>query len=412
MAVQCACHCMSGEDRDSHALPIPPLYKLFVYVPEIITRVVGEMTIRVGIIGCGAMAGVHVRGYKACNDVSVVACADVQPERALSFAAQHDIPRTYENADAMLRAEKLDVVSVCAPNYAHCAPTVEALRHGAHVICEKPIAMNSEEAAAMVAAAKDTNRLLTIGHHMRFHPYCKYLKQIIDDGELGHIYYGRSHALRRRGVPGWGQFHIKSQSGGGPLIDIGVHTLDLIIWLMGSPRPVSVSGSVYTQFGNRHTYFNPHGTYRREDYDVEDFACALVKFDNGSTLTLEASWAAHLKDEETFPQVILGDKGGAELHPWAVPAGVPPLRIYQSRHEALVDVVPSAFAKADPHMEIIRHWIACVRGEEEVLVRPQESLNVQRIIDSIYLSSQENAKYGSTSCRLSQGRGAVTLVAT
>src|SRR5262249_42673414 len=149
------------------------------------------------------------------------------------------------------------------------------------------IAMNSEEAQKMVNASRAFKQMLTIGHHMRFLPVCQYLKRMIDHGELGHIYYGRSHALRRRGVPGWGQFHIKSKSGGGPLIDLGVHTLDLIIWLMGSPRPRAVSGSVYTHFGNRHSYFNPHGTYRREEYDVEDFACGMVKFSNGCTLTLE-----------------------------------------------------------------------------------------------------------------------------
>lgn len=336
------------------------------------------------------MAGSHAKAYTLLDGVKVVACADVVDERAQAFAARWDIPRSYSDYSAMLKSENLDAVSVCAPNYAHCEPTIEALTLGMHVICEKPIAMNSEEAARMVSAARASGKLLTIGHHMRFHPYCKYLKRMIDEGELGNIYYGRSHALRRRGVPGWGQFHIKAKSGGGPLIDIGVHTLDLVIWLMGSPRATSVSGSVYTQFGNRHTYYNPHGSYLREDYDVEDFACALVKFHNGATLTLEASWAAHLKDEETFPQIVLGDKGGAEFHPWAVPAGVPPLRIYQSRHDALVDIVPSAFAPTDAHMEIIKHWVGCLRGEHEVLIRPEESLNVQRIIDSIYLSSQEN----------------------
>jgi predicted dehydrogenase len=321
--------------------------------------------------------------------VEVVACSDISLERATKFASEKEIPRVYANYADMLDAEKLDAISVCTPNYAHCEPTIDALNRGIHVLCEKPIAMNSEEAQKMVDAARETKRMLTVGHHMRFLPVCQFLKRMIDQGELGHIYYGRSHALRRRGVPGWGQFHIKSRSGGGPLVDLGVHTLDLITWLMGSPKPRSVTGTVYTQFGNRQTFYNPHGTYRREDYDVEDFACGLVKFTNGCTLTLEASWAAHLKDEEVYPQTILGDKGGAELMPFTVAKAPTSVRIFKSRDEALVNIEPTAFAVVDAHAEEIKHWVNCLQGEAEVLVRPEESLNVQRILDSIYLSSQE-----------------------
>ena len=347
------------------------------------------MGLRVGIVGCGAIASAHVRGYRASEDVDIVACSDISLERAQKFATEKEIPKPYENFIRMFETERLDAVSVCTPNYAHCEPTVEALKRGIHVLCEKPIAMNSEEAQKMVDAARAYKSMLTIGHHMRFLPVSQFLKRMIEQGELGHIYYGRSHALRRRGVPGWGQFHIKSKSGGGPLIDLGVHTLDLIIWLMGSPRPRSVSGSVYTQFGNRQTFYNPHGTYHREDYDVEDFACGMVKFTNGCTLTLEASWAAHLKDEEVYPQTILGDKGGAELMPFTVAKAATSVRIFQSRDEALVNIEPTAFAVVDAHVEELKHWVKCVRGEAEVLVRAEESLNVQRILDSIYLSSQE-----------------------
>ncbi|MGI8908263.1 MAG: Gfo/Idh/MocA family protein [Candidatus Sumerlaeaceae bacterium] len=347
------------------------------------------MSLRVGIVGCGAVAGIHIRGYRACDGVQVVACSDISLERAQKFAVEKEIPSAYASFIEMFEAEKLDAISVCTPNYAHCEPTVEALQRGMHVLCEKPIAMNSEEAQKMVNAARTSKRMLTIGHHMRFLPVCQFLKRMIEQGELGHIYYGRSHALRRRGVPGWGQFHIKSKSGGGPLIDLGVHTLDLIIWLMGSPRPKCVSGSVYTQFGNRQTFYNPHGTYRREDYDVEDFACGMVKFTDGCTLSLEASWAAHLKDEEIYPQTILGDLGGAELLPFTTPKAPTSVRIFQSRDEALINLEPTAFVVVDAHVEELKHWVKCLRGEAEVLVRGEESLNVQRILDSIYLSSQE-----------------------
>lgn len=351
------------------------------------------MTIRIGIIGSGKVSSMfHVPGYQACPDVEIVACADLNAERSAEFAREHGISHSYGDYNEMLAKERLDAVSVCTPNYAHADPTIAALRAGVHVLCEKPIAINSTDALRMVEAATETGKMLTIGHHMRFLPYAQFLKKMIVNGELGQIYYGRSHALRRRLVPGWGQFHIKSKSGGGPLIDIGVHALDLIVWLMGSPTAVSVSGSVYRKFGHRPDFYNPYGTYRREDYDVEDFASAFIRFDNGCTLALEASWATHLKEEETFPQIILGDQGGAEFIPFSKPPVAQPLRIMKSRDEALVDIIPSGLPEVKAHTEEIKYWVSCLRGENEVLVKPEESLNIQRILDAIYLSSEQAAE--------------------
>jgi predicted dehydrogenase len=343
------------------------------------------MTIRIGIIGCGAIAAIHAKAYRAIEDVRLVACADISRERARDFAAKHELASAYNDYNRMLESEKLDAVSICTPNYAHCEPTVKSLEAGLHVMVEKPIAMNACEAARMLDAARRTGRLLTVGHHMRFQPAAQFLKRMIVAGDLGHIYFGRSHALRRRGVPGWGEFHIKQKSGGGPLIDIGVHTLDLIIWLMGSPVPRTVTGSVFTKFGNRPDFYNAWGNYKREEYDVEDFACGLVRFADGSALVLEASWAAHIPPLETYAQLILGDRGGACIRPFTQTE--PPLEILSARDEALVDMRPSALPEVDAYAEEMKHWIACIHGEAEVLVKPEESLNVQRVIDAIYLSS-------------------------
>lgn len=348
------------------------------------------MTIRVGFIGCGAISLLHMRAYRTVPDVEVVACSDVMPQRAEKFALDNNIAHHFTSHEEMLAAVALDCVSICTPNFAHAVPTVHALEAGVHVLCEKPIAMNAEEAATMVEAANRTGKLLTIGHHMRFNPIAQYLKSLVDQGDLGTIYYGRSHALRRRLIPGWGQFHIKSKSGGGPLIDIGVHALDLIIWLMGSPTPATVSGSVYTMFGNRENFYNPRGEYNRADYDVEDFASAYVRFTNGASLSLEASWAAHIKEEEHYPQLVLGDKAGLEYHPVARPPVPDPVRIYSTSNDTLIDTIPSGFPVVEPHIEEIRQWIECVRGEKEVIVKPQECLNVQRILDGIYKSSAEH----------------------
>lgn len=344
------------------------------------------MALRIGIIGCGGIAGMHVRGYRVCSDVELVACADLVLERAKNFAGAHNIPRVYDDYKKMLANERLDAVSICTPNYAHCDPTCDALAAGINVLCEKPIAMNADEAACMVRAAHKSKAVLSIGHHLRFQPFIQYAKRMLAGGELGDIYFGRSHALRRRGIPGWGAFHIKAKSGGGPLIDIGVHSLDLIIWLMGSPEPETVTGSVYTQFGNKPEYFSPHGNYRREEYDVEDFACGLVKFTNGASLMLEASWAGHLPELEHHPQVLLGNKGGMQVNPFG--ANLPPLKVFMTREEALIDVEPHGFPAVEPHIEEVKYWVSCVRGENPVLVKPEESLNVQRIIDALYKSSE------------------------
>lgn len=350
------------------------------------------MSLRVAIIGTGKVAGLfHVPGYRACPGVEVVACCDKDYDRATSFAGEYNIPAVYRTVQQMLESERLDGVSICTPNYAHAEPTITCLEAGVPVLCEKPIAISSYDAARMTDAAKTTGVKLMIGHHMRFLPTAQFLKKMIDQGELGNIYYGRSHALRRRLVPGWGQFHIKSKSGGGPLIDIGVHALDLIIWLMGSPTAVTVSGAVYTKFGSRPDFYNPYGTYRREDFDVEDFATAFIRFNNGSTLNLETSWATHLKETEAFPQVILGDRGGAELIAYAQPPAAIPLRILKSREEALLDIIPSGLPQVEAHAEELKYWVSCLRDENPVLVKPEESLNVQRILEAIYASS-ENAK--------------------
>lgn len=347
------------------------------------------MTKRIGIIGTGKVSSMfHIPGYRACSDVEIVACCDIDQARAETFAKEFEIPRAYSDFRKMLESEKLDAVSVCTPNFAHAEPTIAALQAGVCVLCEKPIAITSHDARRMVDAARETGVMLTIGHHMRFLPMAQFLKKMIANGELGQIYYGRSHALRRRLVPGWGQFHIKAKSGGGPLIDIGVHALDLITWLMGSPVAVTVSGAVYTKFGHRPDFYNPYGTYRREDYDVEDFATAFIRFDNGSTLHLEASWATHLKETEGFPQIILGDLGGAEFVPYSQPPTATPLRIMKSRDEALIDIIPSGLPQVEPHTEEIKHWVSCLRGENEIIVKPEESLNVQRILDAIYQSSE------------------------
>jgi predicted dehydrogenase len=257
-------------------------------------------TINVGIIGSGGIAeGAHMPGYLATPGVRVIAVCDVVKEKAERFAEKYGIPKTNVFTDYKKIAEmdELDAVSVCTPNNFHAGPTVAALEAGKHVLCEKPIAGNAVDGQAMVDAAKKAKKILQIGLHLRFMPSSQFLKKYIESGELGQIYYARAVTMRRRGIPSWGAFVQKKMSGAGPLVDIGVHELDMIVWLMGCPKPIGAAGRTYTMFGNRKDVaIGDWGMWDADNYDVEDFAVAYINFENGISATLETSWAAHISN--------------------------------------------------------------------------------------------------------------------
>jgi predicted dehydrogenase len=245
--------------------------------------------IRVGVVGLG-IGRHHIRGYQSHPAAEVVAIADLDEARLASIGAEYRVENRYTSTEEMLAEAKLDVVSVATPNSFHKPLTIAALEAGCHVLCEKPMAMNAGEGREMLAAAQKADKRLMIDFSYRFSEQSQALKAQVDSGVLGEIYFARTLWHRRRGLPrfgGW--FGQKAMSGGGPLIDLGVHRLDLALWLMGYPKPVWVLGSAY----------NPIATALAKeqgvDYDVEDLAVALIKFDNGATLELEASWAAHVK---------------------------------------------------------------------------------------------------------------------
>ncbi|HET7559041.1 MAG TPA: Gfo/Idh/MocA family oxidoreductase [Limnochordia bacterium] len=336
--------------------------------------------IRVGIIGTGGIArGAHVPGYKELPDVEIAAVCDVAFDRAKALADELGA-EAYADHNEMLNRAKLDAVSVCTPNAYHKQPTIDALRAGVHVLCEKPIAKNQVEGAEMVRVAKETGKILTIGLMTRFNPGPQAIRRYFDAGDLGEVYYCRDQYLRRRGIPTWGVFHIKEKSGGGPLIDIGVHILDLAMWLMGNPKPVSVTGATYAKFGRRTDVVGVRGLTEKiaSEYDVEDMATAYVRFANGATLTLETSWASEI--EQDMQQVeLFGDRGGAKLSP---------LTLYKQENGTLVDLKPTQLGNYGGHKAEIAHFVKCIKGEAEVLVKPEEALDVQKVLDGIYRSAE------------------------
>ncbi|MCD6520100.1 MAG: Gfo/Idh/MocA family oxidoreductase, partial [Anaerolineae bacterium] len=289
--------------------------------------------LRVAIIGAGGIARyAHAPGYKALEDrVELVAVCDVVRSKAEELARDFDIPRVYTDYREMLSQEKLDAVTVCTPNSAHKEPTIAALEAGAHVLCEKPIAMNLQEGREMVATARRLGKILQIGLHFRFRSETQALKRVIEAGELGEIYYGEATYMRRRGIPTWGVFTQKEFQGGGALIDIGVHVLDHAMWLMGNPKPVSVLGMTYAKFGKRKDVAVSGKRWDVDKFNVDDMGVAMVRFENGATLILRACWAAHIP--KTIDETrILGTHGGAVM---------PPLRISKDMHGMMVDITPT-----------------------------------------------------------------------
>ena len=371
--------------------------------------------LRVGIIGSGGIAeGAHAPGYKALpDDCELVACCDVRPERAKAFAERFDLAHWYTDYHELLALSELDAVSVCTPPFMHREATVAALDAGLHVLCEKPMAMNVAEAQDMVAAAERAGKVLTIGHQQRFTPAAQAVKRAVDAGELGDIYYAKTAALRNRGAPTWGVFHIKDLNGGGPLIDIGVHALDVTMWLMGSPRPVAVFGATYMALAHRPGLKNRMGTINVEEYDVEDLAAALVRFENGATLMLETSWLLQMTERGASYTQLFGTEGSARLDPFQivrdvdgapedvtpelppVPAPAPPSQKPAPAAPAAEDSAAGAEAAPAEAEEVVtwrrqpsvERFVQAALGRAEPLVKPEETLNVQRVMDALYQSA-------------------------
>ncbi len=260
--------------------------------------------LRIAVIGLG-MGRNHVTGFRRHPAAEVVAAADTDASRLEKIGKELELPHLYQDPLEMLRKEKPDIVSIAVPNLYHKPLTLAALAAGCHVLCEKPMAMNAVEATEMMQAAQQAGKQLGINFSYRFSPQSFAMKKLVDAGKLGEIYHARSEWLRRRGMPGFGGwFGTKSLAGGGPLIDLGVHRLDLALWLMGYPEPAWVMGNAVNRIAG------PLAEKQGKKFDVEDFACGFIRFHNGATLELEASWATNVGERELMSTRLLGTRGG------------------------------------------------------------------------------------------------------
>lgn len=339
--------------------------------------------IKVGIIGTGNISRCHLAGYKLLKNVEVYAACDINETRVKAYAKDNNIPHVFTDYNEMLKLEELDAVSVCTWNSVHAPATIAALRAGKHVLCEKPMALNTAEALEMERAAKESGKLLMIGFVRRFGNDAHVLQDFINAGMMGDIYYAKADYLRRAGAPG-GWFTDKARSGGGPLIDLGVHVIDLTRFLMGKPHAVAATGYTFSKLGQRNN-LKQNDAYRASDagqvFDVEDMAVAMIRFDNGAVLSLETSFSLNLeKDVGTIE--LFGTKSGAKLDP--------ELKFYSEQNNYLVNVTPTcntALSFDGLFENEIRHFVGCVAEGGPCLSPAEDGVEIMRIIDAVYQSA-------------------------
>lgn len=342
--------------------------------------------IKVGIIGSGNISTVHIAGYKALENVELYAVCDLNKERAQKCAETNNIKHVFTDYNEMLKLPELNAVSVCTWNNAHAPATIAALKAGKHVLCEKPMAMNTKEAMEMERTAKESGKVLMIGFVRRYGNDTKVLKDFINAGTMGDIYYAKAEYLRRNGSPG-GWFGNKALSGGGPMIDLGVHVIDLVRYLMGKPKPVTVSASTFKKLGERNNLTTPKAWTAADSggiFDVEDLAVALIRFDNGSALTVETSFSLNTKKDSGTIQ-LFGTKSGAKLDPG--------LELYTELNNYMVDINPigdTALNFNGLFENEIAHFVDCITKGTECISPAEDGVELMKIIDAVYESASKN----------------------
>lgn len=346
--------------------------------------------LRVGVIGLGFGGEMALKGYSLLPNVEIVALAGLEEEKLHALGAMYQIPNLYRYHHELLSRDDLDAVSVCVPNYLHAPVAIEALERGMHVLCEKPLARTSDEAEAMVTAATKANRVLQIVFNHRVRGDVQILKRYVDEGKLGNIYYAKAHWMRRRGIPGAGTWFVnKEKAGGGPLIDLGVHALDMALYLLGEPEILTVSASTYAELGKSGKGVDSRARKSGSGsaFEVEDLATAFLRLSNGATLLLEASWATHSSAGDDFGVILYGTDGGADInvknYGWQ-----DTLNIYTDVAGTPATIHPQTF-RGEGHMTVVREFVNIITEGNWSLHNGSEGLRRVRTIDACYASAQQ-----------------------
>ncbi len=350
--------------------------------------------LKIGIIGCGGIAnGKHLPSLKAINRADIVAFCDLIPEKAEKAAKEYGTPdaKVYTDYKELLKDESIDVCYVLTPNRSHAPISIDAMKAGKHVMCEKPMAKTAEDARAMVQTAKETGKKLTIGYQHRHKAESQYVKSVIERGDLGEIYYSKALAIRRRGTPNWGVFLNEYEQGGGPLIDIGTHSLDLTLYLMNNYKPRMVVGTKYKKVEGA-DQGNPWGGWAPdENTTLEDAAFGFIVMENGATITLDATWA--LNTDKPIPEGscdLCGSKAGASIRPNSVVIN----KVEFDRQE---EIIPSMAAggvafydgvKVTPPITEQMRWLDAIENDTDPVVLPEQACVVSEILEAIYTSAK------------------------
>jgi len=352
----------------------------------------GNRKLKVGIIGCGGIAnGKHMPALEKTGKVEMVAFSDIVVERAEKAAKEYGIPdaKVHKDYRKLLSDKSIDVVHVLTPNKSHAEITVAALEAGKHVMCEKPMAKTAADARKMLDAAKRTGKKLTIGYQNRFRPDSQHLYSLCRRGDLGEIYFAKAHAIRRRAVPTWGVFLDEEQQGGGPLIDIGTHALDLTLWMMNNYDVKYVVGNTYHKLGSTKNAANAWGPWDPDKFTVEDSAFGFITMKDGATIVLESSWALNTLQTGEAKTTLCGTKGGADMLDGLRLNGEDLGKMYTTT--PALDAKGVDFyegAKASPADLEANLWIESLLNGTEPVVKPEEALVVTEILEAIYKSAK------------------------
>ena len=363
--------------------------------------------LKIGFIGCGGIAnGKHLPGMaQQADSVDLVAFCDLIPERAEKAAKEYGTAdaKIYTDYHDLLADPSIDAVHVLTPNIAHCEITVAALEAGKNVLCEKPMAATEADARRMLEARDRTGRMLTIGYQYRHFPVNQVAKQVIEDGWLGDIYYTEASYLRRRGVPTWGVFTDKSKQGGGPLIDIGTHALDLALYLSGNYEPAYVVGTSFEKLGRLldpdhqgQTQGGHQVSWDNKTFEVEDSAFGYVKMKNGAVINLRAAWAINMVGETGASNeatiTMAGTKGGLDTVDKIVRLNhvIGKQSTVSYVGEKIAPYIPGYSAGPAPVSLEAELWVKALKGECELFVTADQAYVVTKILDAIYESSRTN----------------------
>ena len=335
--------------------------------------------LRIAVIGAGQIARTsHLPNYQSMEEVEVVGICDPREDAARDLAEQFHIASYYSDYRKMLDALKPDAVSVCVPNKFHCGIVCDALSRGVSVMCEKPPAILPQEAKKMEIAAKNSGCLLSYGFHLRHSRDVALLKRKIENGEFGDIHAARVQWLRRRGIPGWGNFTNREIQGGGPLIDIGAHVLDLAFYLLGFPEIAYVCATQGQSLGRRKGV-GLLGSWDPEKFTVEDSLFGFIRLKNGAGISLETSFALNMKEKDVRNVQLFGDRLGATVFP---------LETFGEDGGQLVNTEYPFPDASDLHYRCLENFVQSCLGRQKLLVTAEQGFYIQNVIHALYQSAE------------------------